>query len=343
MGQRQRGALQHVGFLARQIGQRGAFGHLGIDRLEQRVGRVEIALTAIAQFDPPCIGGIGAEFQQGADIDIGDAFGPGGDAFAILGRGGVDVGIVAFGLVQVQIGAERQHIGDRPGGDDIGAIGRAFVLAFGQFGKEGGGGFPLDRGLGDDVHDAASRAGAVARRRRAANDLDPLDRGGRHPVAVATGVPLARAAHPHGVARQGRTPVDQDQGVFRSHPAQVDLTVVAALAGGGVAGQIDARLGFHQFGHVIGNEIVLNILGGDGRGAERLFQLLRRGVDDDRAEIGVIAGFGLFGRGGGLRLRLRGHDAEHDKAAKRGGGQHPPQGRMTRAERGKGGGGRKDA
>lgn len=49
-------------------------------------------------------------------------------------------------------------------------------------------------GLLGDVHHAARRAVAVARRRRAADHFDALDLVGRHPVGVAAAVALAAPA-----------------------------------------------------------------------------------------------------------------------------------------------------
>ena len=76
----------------------------------------------------------------------------------------------------------------------------------------------------------------------------------------------------HGLA------VNQDERVFRPHAAQVNLPVVAALAAGGVAREVHARLLAHHFGQVA-RRGRLQVLPRDGGHARRLLPSLLGGID----------------------------------------------------------------
>ena len=152
----------------------------------------------------------------------------------------VDVGIVRIDLVRAAVRAEAQGFGQRPAEAEVGAARGAILGAFRNVGEHRHGATQtIGRALGDDVDYPARRAGTVACRRGPTEDLDALDLLRRHPVAVAAGVAFATPAVAYRVARADRLAVDQDQGVLRPHAANVDLPVVAALAAGTVAGEVD--------------------------------------------------------------------------------------------------------
>ena len=139
----------------------------------------------------------------------------------------------------------------------------------------------LRRLPGDDVDHAAGGSIAVACRGRPADDFDALDLFRRHPVAVTARVALPAPAVAHGRPAIDRLAVDQDQGVFRTHAAQVDLPVVAALAACRVAGEVDARHGADDLREIVGGWFPGDIFGGDDRHAGRLLERLFRRVEDD--------------------------------------------------------------
>jgi hypothetical protein len=100
----------------------------------------------------------------------------------------------------------------------------------------------IGRFFGDDIHHAARGTVAVARGGRATNNFNTFDHLRRYPAGIAAGIALAAPAQTHRVTAGDRLAVDQDQGVFRAHAADINLAVVAALAAGGVAGQVNAGM-----------------------------------------------------------------------------------------------------
>ena len=176
----------------------------------------------------------------------------------------VDVGIVRIGLVRAAVRAEAQGFGQRPAKAEVGAARGAILGAFRNVGEHRHGTTQtIGRALGDDVDYPARRAGTVACRRGPTEDLDALDLLRRHPVAVAAGVAFAAPAVAHRVARADRFAVDQDQGVLRPHAADVDLPVVAALAAGTVAGEVDPGHGADDLGEIVHRRALPDVLGGD--------------------------------------------------------------------------------
>ena len=141
--------------------------------------------------------------------------------------------------------------------------------------------------LGDDVHHTTRCARAIAGSRRATDDFNALNCFYWHPVGVATGVTLAAAAHFCAIARLHGLAVNQDQGVFRAHATDVNLAVVAVLARGGVACQVDAGHGANQLRNVVGWCALDQFFLRDHRDAERLLEFLlgrgaHRGFSQDR-------------------------------------------------------------
>ena len=160
--------------------------------------------------------------------------------------------------------------------------------------------------FGNNVHHAAGRARAVAGGGGAAQHGDGFDVFRRHPVAVAARVALAAPTVTLGVARGNGAAVDQNQRVFRPHAANVDLAFVAALAGGGVAGEVHARHGAHDVGNVVHRRTGFQILGGDFRHAQRLLKLALRGYVNGFKLAAFAGGFV-----GGLRERAREGERQH--------------------------------
>ena len=186
-----------------------------------------------------------APAEQPVDVLVAHAFATGGEGAGLLAGAvgfvaGVDVPVVRVGLGDVAADAVAEVFRERPVETEAHPFAGAFGLVLREIAVDAEITVGFRAGLlGDDVHHAARRAVAVARRRRAADHFDALDLVGRHPVGVAAAVALAAPAVAHRVARADRLAVDQDQGVLRAHAADVDLPVVATLAAGAVAGQVD--------------------------------------------------------------------------------------------------------
>jgi len=217
--------------------------------------------------------------EQAVDVLVAHAFAP--RHYAVGGGlgGGVDTRVIGVGLVQAAIHTKHQIIRDRPAEVEVGTFAHAFGVVFrrqvvgGQRAAE-----LARRALGDDIDHPAHCPGTVACRCRAAQDLDALDLFGRYPVGFTTGIAVAAPAIALGIARRRRLAVNQDQGVFRAHAAQVDLAVVAAGTAGAVAGEVDPRFAADDIGQVIGRRALLDIFGGDDRHPRRLLQFLCSGA-----------------------------------------------------------------
>ena len=194
----------------------------------------------------------------------------------------VDVPRVGLGFVQIAEHAEAEVAAQRAAQAEVGAFGGTFILVLRRIQVGVPGAVPLVvEFFGDDVHHAACRAVAVARGGRAADHFDALDHLRRHPAGIAAGVTLAAPAQTDGVTAGHRLAVDQDQGVFWPHAADINLTVIPALAAGGVTGQVNAWHGADDFRHVARGRVFPDLIGGDGRYPRRL-QILLGGGDHHR-------------------------------------------------------------
>ena len=131
--------------------------------------------------------------------------------------------------------------------------------------------------FGDDIYHPAHRAITVAGRRRAANHVDMVDHFRRYPAGITSRISIAAPAIAHGITAGHRFTIHQNQGVLRPHAANIDLTVITALAAGGVAGEVDAGLGTNQLRDIARGRMFTDLLSGDGRYAGRLQRLRRRG------------------------------------------------------------------
>jgi hypothetical protein len=299
VGQRVVAALHHVGFMAVQ-----AVDELGVATavVVHRVASVDVALAAVAGFQVEALLGAQLPAEQRVDVLVAHALAPGNQGILAGLTRGVDVGIVGVGGAGATVKAEGERLAERAAEAEVGALAHALGIVFRQRGVGGNGAAELvARALGDDVDHPAHGSRAIARGGRATQDLDALDLLGRHPVGLATGIAVAVPAIAHGIARGGRLAVDQDQGVFRPHAAQVDLAVVAAIAAGAVAGQVDPRLAADDLRQVVGRRQLADVLGGDDGNARRLLQLLL----GSSQHLGFLQQHGLLGRRRGIRRSLQ--------------------------------------
>ncbi|SST07690.1 Uncharacterised protein [Acinetobacter baumannii] len=250
-----------------------------------RVAGVDVALAAEAGLELEGLLGRQAPAEQPVDVLVAHAFATGGEGAGLLAGAvgfvaGVDVPVVRVGLGDVAVDAVAEVFRERPVETEAHPFAGAFGLVLREIAVDAEITVGFRAGLlGDDVHHAARRAVAVARRRRAADHFDALDLVGRHPVGVAAAVALAAPAVAHRVARADRLAVDQDQGVLRAHAADVDLPVVATLAAGAVAGQVDPRHGPDDLRQVVARRSLGDVLGGDDGNPRRLLGFLLGGGD----------------------------------------------------------------
>ncbi|MCY1427565.1 hypothetical protein D9M71_434150 [compost metagenome] len=204
----------------------------------------------------------------------------------------VDFHVIGVGLVQVAVHAKDQAVGQRPAEAEVDTLASALGIVLGKHGVQGHGTAQvLGRAFGDDVHHATHGPGAVASGGRAAQDFDALDFFGGYPVGFAAGVTVAAPAITHGIARGGRLAVDEDQGVFRAHAAQVDLAVVAARTAAAVAGKVDPGFAADDVGEVVDRRALLDVFSSDDRHTGGLFELLFGGAQ----HFGVFQLDGLAG------------------------------------------------
>ncbi len=280
--------------------------HVGVAVGVLGIAGVDVALAAETGLEVEGLLGRQVPAEQAVDVLVAHAFAAGRQGAGLVAGAvgfvaGVDVPVVRVGLGDVAVDAVAQGVGQRAVEAEGHALGGAFVLVLREIAVDGDVAVGFLAGLlGDDVHHAARRAIAVARCRRTAQHFDALHLVGRHPVGVTARVALAAPAVAHGIAAGDWLAVYQDQGVLRPHATDVDLAVVAALAAGGVAGQVDARHGADDLRQVAGRRALLDVLGGDDRHARHLLGFLRGGGDDGFAveldDIGIGAG-GLYGEG----------------------------------------------
>ncbi len=145
----------------------------------------------------------------------------------------VDIPRVGLGFIEITVQTEAEIPAQRTVQAKVGAFGRTFVFML--RGVEIGipGAVPFVAAFfGDDIHHAASRTVAIACRGRTAQHFNTFDHFWWHPGGIAAGITLAAPALTHRVTAGYRFAVDQNQGVFRPHAANIDLAVVTALTAG---------------------------------------------------------------------------------------------------------------
>ncbi len=175
-----------------------------------RVAGVDVALAAEAGLELEGLLGRQAPAEQPVDVLVAHAFATGGEGAGLLAGAvgfvaGVDVPVVRVGLGDVAVDAVAEVFRERPVETEAHPFAGAFGLVLREIAVDAEITVGFRAGLlGDDVHHAARRAVAVARRRRAADHFDALDLVGRHPVGVAAAVALAAPAVAHRVARADR-------------------------------------------------------------------------------------------------------------------------------------------
>ncbi len=259
-----------------------------------RVSGVEVVLAAVARFKLQRLHRREVPAHHAVNIAVFHPFAARRQRIGVVARAVrlmtfVNIPRVRLGFIKAAVQAEAEIAAQRAVQAKVGAFGRAFVFVLRRVQVGVPGAMPLARAFfGDDIYHAARRAVAVAGRRRATKHFDTFNHLRRHPVGVASGVALAAPAQTHRVTAGDGLAVNQDQGVFRPHTANIDLAIIAALAAGGVAGQVDAGHGADDFRHVPGGGIFTDFIGGDGGNARRLQILLGGGNDD-----GVFVAGGL--------------------------------------------------
>ncbi|MNM37504.1 hypothetical protein D3C81_482410 [compost metagenome] len=305
MGQRVVFTVGAVGFVAEHALYIGvAVGVLGI-------AGIEVALAAEPGLDIHRLLRGQTPAEQTVEVLVAHAFAASGQGSSLI-TGAlrfvalVDVPIIGVGLGHIAIDPVTEVLGQWAIEAEAHALGRAFVLVRREGGVHRGVAVGFGPGLlGDDVDHPAGRAVTVAGSSGATDDLDSLDLVGRHPVGVATAVTLAAPAVAHRVAAADRLAVDQNQGVLRAHATNVDLAVVATLAAGGVAGQVDSRHGADDLRQVVGGRALLDVFSRDHRHAWGLFGFFFGGGDDglglqyQRWRLAVLWAFGggVYGAG----------------------------------------------
>ncbi|CZW94860.1 Uncharacterised protein [Enterobacter hormaechei] len=269
-----------------------------------RVARIQVVLAAVARFKLQRLHRREVPAHHAVDVFIFHTFTACGQGVGVSARAVrlvtlVNVPGVGLGFIQVTVHAEAEIPAQRAAQAEVGAFGGTFVFMLWRVQVGVPGAVPLVvKFFGDDVHHAARRTITVAGSSRATDHFDALDHLRRDPAGIAAGITLAAPAQTDGVAAGDRLAVDQDQGVFRAHAANVNLTVVPALAAGGVTGQVNARHGADDFRHVARWRVFADLIGGDGRHARRL-QILLGG--SDHHGVFVLRGGGVVVCHGGQR------------------------------------------
>ena len=274
------------------------------------VASVQVALTPVSRFELQRLLRCKFPAQLAVDIFVFDAFTSGGQRIGIAAGTQrlmpfVDIPCVGLGFIQIAVQAEADAVAQRAGQAEVSSFGGTFFFVLRRIQIRIPCAMPLvAAAFGDDIHHAARCAVAVTRRRRAAQNFNTLNHLRWYPGGIAAGIALAAPAQTHGVAAAHRFAVNQDQGVFRAHAANINLAIVTALAAGGVAGQVNTRHGANDFGQIAGGRVLANFFGGNGRHARRLEILLGGGHHH-----GVFGRNGLclfaISRGGGVGSQSR--------------------------------------
>ena len=280
------------------------------------VAVVDVALTAVCSVEGQTLFGGDVPGEAAGDVAVAQTFAAGGEGGARRFDAVVDVERIGVGFVQAAVDAEAQFVlHDGAAQQEVGAAGVALLCAAcGLVVKQADAAAKLVAdAFGADVDHAAHRAGAVAGGSRAAQHFDFFNHFRRHPVGVAARVAHAAAAVAFGVAGVDGFAVDEDQCVVGPHRTDVDLAFVAALAARGVGAEVDARHFADDFGDVVGNGHLLQVLRGNHRHAELLFGLAFGGNVDGLQLATVFGGVG-FGVGKGRAAeRECGEDVELDQ------------------------------
>ena len=252
--------------------------------------------------------------QAAGNVFVAHAFHTGR---AVIAASGVDVGSVGIGFIQVSVDAEPQYVlNNRAAEVEADAACSAFFAVLRLICIQVDLTFEFFRYFfGNDIDHAAHRAGTVAGGGRASQDGNGFDFFNRHPVAVAARVAFAAHTDAFRLARMDGFAVNQNQGVFRSHAAQVDLAFVATLAGGGVAGEVYTGHGADEFGNIVYGRPFFDVFGRNAGNAERLLELFFggnvNGVERCAFYDGVSVG---MGEGGGQCQRQHGQREEGEFA-----------------------------
>ena len=183
----------------------------------------------------------------------------------------VDIPRVSLGFVEVAIQAEAEFVAQRTGQAKVSAFGGTFLFMFWRIEISIPGAVPLTTAFfGNDVNHAARRAVAITRSCRTTQNFNTFNHFRWHPGSITTGIALATPALTHRVTAAYRLAVNQNQRVFRTHTANINLSVIPTLTTGGVTGQVNAWHGTDDLRHIAGNRVFADFICGDGRNARRL-------------------------------------------------------------------------
>ena len=237
---------------------------------------VNIALTAVTTVQNQRLRWADFPLQAACDVFIAYAFDTGR---AVIAVSGINIGSICIRFIQVAVNAEAQSIlNNRAAQIKADTAGRALFAVLRLIGVKIDLAFKFFRHFfGNNIDHAAHRAGAVTCCCRTAQDGNGFNLFNRHPVAVATRIAFTAHTDTLGLARINRLAVNQNQSVFRTHTAQVDLAFVATLTCCRIAGQIDTGHGADKFGNIVDGRTLVDIVFRNTRYAKRLLQLLLSG------------------------------------------------------------------
>ena len=195
---------------------------------------------------------------------------------AVIAVPSINIGRICIRFIQVAVNAEAQSILDnRTAQIKADTAGCALFAVLRLIGVKIDLAFKFFRHFfGDDIDHAAHRTRAVTGRRRTAQNSNGFNLFNRHPVAIAARIAFTAHTDTLGLARINRLAVNQNQSVFRTHTAQVDLAFVATLTRRRIAGQVDTGHGADKFGNIISCRAFVDIVFRNTRYTERLLQLL---------------------------------------------------------------------
>ena len=211
--------------------------------------------------------------QTACDVFIAYTFNTGR---AVIAVSGINIGSICIRFIQVAINAEAQSILDnRPAQIEADTAGCTLFAVLRLIGVKIDLAFKFFRHFfGNNIDHAAHRTRAITCCRRTAQNSNGFDFFNRYPVTVAARIAFTAHTDTFGLARINRLAVNQNQSVFRTHPAQVDLAFVATLTCCRIAGQIDTGHGADKFGNIIGCRAFVDVVFRNTRYTKRLLQLL---------------------------------------------------------------------
>ena len=224
-----------------------------------RIAVVDIALTAVTAVQNQRLRWADFPLQTACNVFIAYAFDTGR---AIIAVSGINIGSICIRFIQVAVNAEAQSIlNNRTAQIEADTAGCTLFAVLRLIGVKIDLAFKFFRHFfGNNIDHAAHRAGAVTRCRRTAQNGNGFNFLNRYPVTVATRIAFTAHTDAFGLARINRLAINQNQSVFRTHTAQVDLAFVATLTCCRIAGQVDARHGADKFGNIVDCRTLVDVV-----------------------------------------------------------------------------------